>query len=173
MPHSDSQKHGHAPHASEASAASLVALLDPVLAHLAALKLTDPASAASALNAKYPAASKPMREIAALFARGVKDGWLCDREHAGTRFSRAAKPSPQTRNFSIDAVTLSGPGGWHRHTSGEIDLCFAADGEPTFDGHAPGWVVFAPGSDHVPTVEGGTMHILYFLPGGQVEWKRG
>ena len=73
---------------------------------------------------------------------------------------------------SIDAVRLSGPGVWHRHTSGEVDLCFASGDEPRFDGQAEGWVVFSPGSDHVPTVEGGTMDILYFIPGGQLQWKR-
>ena len=44
------------------------------------------------------------------------------------------------------------------------------EGEPTFDGHEPGWVVFPPGSHHIPTVEGGTMLFLYFMPGGAVVW---
>ena len=49
---------------------------------------------------------------------------------------------------------------------GEFDLCFALSGAPTFDGHPPGWVVLPPNSWHVPTVAGGRMAILYFLPGG-------
>ncbi|RMG89073.1 MAG: DUF4863 family protein, partial [Candidatus Dadabacteria bacterium] len=39
-------------------------------------------------------------------------------------------------------------------------------------GQAEGWVVFGEGSDHVPTVTGGTMLLLYFLPGGRIDWKR-
>jgi hypothetical protein len=31
-------------------------------------------------------------------------------------------------------------------------------------------VVFPPDSAHVPTVTGGRMLIVYFLPGGAVEW---
>ena len=49
-------------------------------------------------------------------------------------------------------------------------MMFAWDGEPSFDGCAPGWAVFAPDSVHVPEVLGGTMLILYLLPDGEVEW---
>jgi hypothetical protein len=51
-----------------------------------------------------------------------------------------------------------------------VNLLFAIDGHPRFDGRAPGWAVFPPDSVHVPRVEGGTMLILYLLPGGAVEW---
>ena len=30
--------------------------------------------------------------------------------------------------------------------------------------------IFAPDTAHVPTVTGGRMLIVYFLPGGEVEW---
>ena len=40
-----------------------------------------------------------------------------------------------------------------------------------FDGNAPGWVVYGRGSAHVPTVTGGEMLILYFLPGGAIEFE--
>ena len=67
---------------------------------------------------------------------------------------------------------MSSPGPMHAHPNGEIDLCFALDGEPTFDGHPPGWVVFRPGSKHIPTVVGGPMLILYLLPGGAIEFVK-
>ena len=63
---------------------------------------------------------------------------------------------------------MNGPGLAHTHPNGEIDLCFAMDGDPRFDGHPEGWVVYGPGSWHVPTVTGGTMAILYFLPSGAI-----
>ena len=50
----------------------------------------------------------------------------------------------------------------------EIDLCLALEGSPTFDGRPPGWLVLPPGSRHVPTVTGGDMAILYFLPDGAI-----
>jgi hypothetical protein len=37
-------------------------------------------------------------------------------------------------------------------------------------GQGPGWVVEAPGSQHVPTVAGGTMLIVYLLPQGRIEF---
>ena len=33
-----------------------------------------------------------------------------------------------------------------------------------------GWVVESPGSEHVPTVEGGRMLIVYLLPEGAIEF---
>ena len=65
---------------------------------------------------------------------------------------------------------MNGPGPRHRHPDGEVSYCLAMDGEPTFDGRPPGWVVLPPDSNHVPTVEGGTMLIAYLLPGGAIEF---
>ena len=56
------------------------------------------------------------------------------------------------------------------HPNGEVDLCFTVDGNPTFDGNAPGWTVYEPGSWHVPSVADGVMDILYFLPGGAIKF---
>ena len=62
----------------------------------------------------------------------------------------------------------SGPG--HLHPDGEFDLCFPIAGSPLFDGNSPGWTVYPPGSWHVPTVTGGRMGILYFLPNGAIHF---
>ena len=94
-------------------------------------------------------------------------GWLLPKEAGGVKFGRIAK---DLEGFSVDAVLMSSPGPRHRHPNGEIDLCFALDGEPRFDGNPEGWTVYAPDSTHVPTVRGGTMLILYFLPGGAIEF---
>jgi len=147
--------------------------LEPILEFLAKQDVSNAKSLQAELNQRYPLESSDIQGLKALFAEGVEQGWLCDREGGGAKFSRVAKAGDNSANYSIDAVRLSGPGVWHRHTNGEIDLCFASAGDaPEFDGHPPGWVVFAPGSDHVPTVNGGQMDILYFLPGGALEWKR-
>jgi hypothetical protein len=93
--------------------------------------------------------------------------WLLPKENAGIRFGRPAK---DLLGFSVDAVLMDKPGPRHRHPNGEIDLCFAVAGSPRFDGHAEGWVVYGPDTTHVPTVAGGTMLILYFLPGAAIEF---
>ena len=96
----------------------------------------------------------------------IGSDWLLPRAQGGIRFGRVAK---DLHGFSVDAVLMDVPGPRHRHPNGEIDLCFPTRGEPKFDGHGPGWVVYGRGSAHVPTVRGGEMLILYFLPGGAIE----
>lgn len=151
----------------------LMEKLQPILAFLKGQDVSQADALQASLNEQFPVKGDAMQSVKQLFAQGVDEGWLCDREGGGAKFSRLAKPSDETTNHSIDAVRLAGPGIWHRHTNGEIDLCFASAGDqPLFDGHPEGWVVFAPGSDHVPTVSEGQMDILYFLPGGALEWKR-
>ncbi|MCK6440852.1 MAG: DUF4863 family protein, partial [Planctomycetes bacterium] len=104
---------------------TLIKELAPVLAVLKETDISDASAASRGLNARLPVNSPAMARIREMFAKGVAEKWLCDREGGGARFSRVAKASPATANFSIDAVSMSGPGVWHRHTEGEIDLCFA------------------------------------------------
>jgi len=153
------------------SAAEFLGVLDPVLGFLEGLSIADPGAAERELQRAFPPEGALVRRVRDLFGRGAKEGWLCDKAAGTARFSRVAKASEATRGFSVDAVRLEGPGVWHRHTTGEIDLCFCREGDARFDGKPEGWVVFAPGSDHVPTASGGTMDIVYFLPGGQLAWK--
>lgn len=150
----------------------LVDALSPVLDHLDGLDLSDARAARESLNAAFPPGGDVMRKLAALCDSGRAEGWLCTREAGASRFSRVAK-ADAARGFSIDAVLLSGDGVWHRHTRGEINCMFNVEGAPKFCGFEPGWAVFPPGSEHVPAVTDGSMMILYFLPGGEVEWKRG
>jgi hypothetical protein len=154
------------------SVETLLQTLQPVFETLAELDLTDAGAARAELSRRFPLDSALVREARELFDRGVEEGWLCGHEAGGARFSRVAKTGDASGGFSVDAVQLSGPGPGHRHTNGEVDLCFARDGEPRFDGQPEGWVVFGAASEHVPTVTGGTMDILYFLPGGAIEWRR-
>jgi hypothetical protein len=146
----------------------LQALLAPILDVLDKMD-PDDASAADALNRQFPVDGEDMKKVAALFAEGLKAGWLCDREAGGVRFSRVAKEQGASA-FTIDAVAMNAPGPGHVHPNGEFDLCFAVEGDPRFDDKPPGWTVYGKGSWHVPTVSGGAMHILYFLPGGAIEF---
>ena len=151
-------------------AAALLDLLAPVLARLAGEDVEDPTLAAR-LNADLPVGGDAMRAVRSAICGGLEAGWLTPRAAGGVRFGRLAKANDASRGFSIDAVDMSGPGPGHTHPGGEIDLCFDLEGTPTFDGSPPGWTVYGAGSWHVPTVEGGRMAILYFLPGGKIRFE--
>ena len=123
------------------------------------------------LNADCPPGSACFDELAALIATGACEGWLCQREAGGIRYGRAIKPGGAAGRFSVDVVlmdTVAGP--HHVHPQGEIGMVAPVSGEPRFDGLAAGWYVYAPGSDHRPTVAGGAAYVLYLLPDGAIEF---
>ncbi len=151
---------------------ALLEALGPVMDVLAAVQPGDD-GLADRLNRDLPVGGEACSALRAVAERGVEDGWLCDREAGGIRYSRPVKPGPESHGYSVDAVVMdSVVGPKHTHTNGEIDLCFAQEGDPRFDGHPAGWVVFGPGTTHRPTVSGGRMLILYFLPDGAIEFHR-
>lgn len=151
---------------------TLIELVRPILDHLAKADLSAPDKAIAELNAAFPPDSAYVKSIRKLFSEGIAAGWLCDKKGGAASFSRVAKTGEATKGFSIDAVRLEGPGVWHRHTTGEVDLCFSDTPDARFDGFSEGWVVFAPGSAHVPTSTAGAMNILYFIPNGALQWTR-
>jgi hypothetical protein len=160
--------------------AALLRDLAPILELVAALPLADcgdtesAARLAARLQQALPAEGPAAQAVGAALRRGIEDGWLCDRGEENARFSRVAKAGSATRELSIDVVALEGPAVRHRHPRGEVTLGFPFDPEASgsrFDGHPPGWVVMPAGSTHVPTVTGPRMVLLYFLPGGAVEWQ--
>ena len=157
--------------------AQLVQTLEPMLARVAELRPESRSSAAEvqaledAMNQQFPADSEQVRAVGKAFEEGVAAGWLCDRGAPNARFSRVARASSETHDLSIAAVRLRGPALRHTHTRGEVTLAFAVDGAaPTFEGRERGWIVMGAGSTHVPEVVGGCMNLIYFLPGGAVEW---
>src|SRR5207245_11082757 len=104
---------------------------------------------------------------------GIAAGWMCSREHAGIRYGRVVKPGPATQGFSVDVVEMDNvAGGHHRHPNGEIDLVMPVDATARFDGRGAGWLLYEPGTAHVPTVAGGQARVLYLLPGGAIEFTK-
>jgi hypothetical protein len=142
--------------------------VEALLPTLQKLDLSQDAPAA-ALEAELPFGSEQIQAIGALLREADAEGDLLTGEAGGVRFGRLAK---DLGGFSVDAVWMNGPGPKHKHPNGEIDLCFRLSGEARFDGQEPGWTVYGPDSQHVPTVAGGEMLILYFLPGGAIEFLR-
>ncbi|MFY9345824.1 MAG: DUF4863 family protein [Planctomycetota bacterium] len=127
----------------------------------------DAGDAAARAAKLLPFAGSAVAAVQQAAVANVGSDWLLPKAQGGIRFGRVVK---DLLGYSVDAVLMDVPGPRHRHPNGEIDLCFATRGEPRFDGHGPGWVVYGKGSVHVPTVRGGEMLILYFLPGGAIEF---
>jgi hypothetical protein len=125
------------------------------------------------LDRDFPADGAWFARAAALCRQGASEGWLCGREAGGIRFGRAAPPGHTTHGFSIDVVEMDEVAGPHHvHTNGEIDLVMPLDGDAEFDGKGAGWMVYAPGSAHCPTVRNGRALVLYLLPEGAIEFTR-
>ena len=150
------------------------ALLERLSAPLALLARLDPEDVVGCERALR---TLPLEEFEASFRAAHAEGWLTPREGGGVRFGRLGKASPETRGFSVDVVEMSGPAqgpnglAAHTHLTGEFDLCFPLSGAPAFDGRKDRWVVFPPGSRHVPTVTGGSMLIVYFVKDGAIRFE--
>ena len=142
------------------------AVLEPLAKSLADLDV-DAADATAQAEARAPFRGELVEAVRKAALANIDSDWLLPKSNAGIRFGRVAK---DLHGFSVDAVLMAVPGPRHKHPNGEIDLCFATAGEPRFDGNPPGWVVYPRESAHVPTVTQGEMLILYFLPGGAIEF---
>lgn len=142
----------------------MLTLLEPICRTIATLDLSDPDDAVARLEAAHPSLDAVRDAVLAA------DDLTPKQAGPDVRFGRLARPSPETAGLSIDAVDMTGAAAEHTHPNGEVSLCFATEGDPRFLGHAEGWVVVPPGSRHVPTVTGGRMRILYFLPDGAMIW---
>jgi hypothetical protein len=125
------------------------------------------------LNRMLPADGQVVREVREACRDGIAAGWMCSREHAGIKYGRVVKPGPATHGYSVDVVEMNDvAGGHHRHPNGEIDLIMPVDGGAAFDGRGAGWLVYEPGTAHVPTVTGGKAWVLYLLPQGAIEFTK-
>ena len=134
------------------------------------LDLTDPAAAEAALEERFPAGGEAALALNAELKRLYEAGEIANNGEPPMTWGRVSKATDASGGFSIDVVCMNGPGPKHRHPKGEIDYCVALEGEPTFDGRQPGWVVLPEGSVHVPTTAGGVMLIVYLLPEGAFEF---
>ena len=143
-----------------------VELLRPLAESLRAIDVDAPDAAAQA-EAAAAFGGEQIAAIRAAATAAVDSDWLLPKQAGGIRFGRVAK---DLAGFAVDAVLMDVPGPRHRHPNGEIDLCFTTRGDARFDGQPEGWVVYGKGSEHVPTVTGGEMLILYFLPGAAIEF---
>jgi hypothetical protein len=156
----------------------LLELLAPILARVTELDIashhskTELRTLEASLEHEFPHSGEHVQSIGRAIERGIATGELANRGEPDSRFSRVAKPSPATFGLSVDIVSMVGAGLEHTHPAGEITVGFAVQQNSNcrFEGRAPGWVCLGPGSRHIPRVDGERMNLLYFLPGGTVEW---
>ena len=157
------------PTGTPAERTELEGCLRALLPAVDAVDSTEPKDAAAQLNRALPFDGPAVTRIFGLCEHGLDGGWLVP--HPAGPHVRYGRFHKDLGGYAIDAVVMeNAQGRGHTHTRGEINMCFPLNGVTRFDGLAPGWVVFAPGSHHVPTVTGGTMLFLYFTPGGEVVW---
>lgn len=152
------------------STKALSTLLAPISAFIQTLDISSPSDCQSALNERFPICEETLSQIRHLLRAGIETKELAPKEHGGIRFGRLHKANGKN-DIGIEIVHMAKAGPGHSHPRGEFDLCFAVDGKPTFDGNPEGWTVYGAQSWHVPTVEGGAMDIIYFLPGGEIRFE--
>ena len=142
----------------------------PLLDAAKAVDLSDAAAAEAELTRRLDPTGEAALAMNGALQKLYEAGEIANRGELPVRWGRVAKATEASEGFSIDVVVMNGAGPRHRHPLGEVDYCVALDGDPTFDGRAPGWVVMPTDSTHVPTVAGGTMLIVYLLPEGAMEF---
>jgi hypothetical protein len=123
------------------------------------------------LNSAFPPDCESFRNIVDACHAGIAAGWMCTQGDAKRRFGRIFEAEAATSGFSVDVVDITDlVGNHHRHPTGEIDMIMPVTPQAKFDGRGEGWLVYAPGSGHRPTVTDGRALILYLLPEGKIEW---
>ena len=148
---------------------TLVAHLTPLISFLRTLDF-NAADATSQLNHHYPVDGDWSQTLKQILIQHQDAEWLFPNEHREIRYGQL--DDGQLSGFSIDSVDMNKAGPSHLHIEGEVDIAFAIDGNPTFDGRPEGWTVYPPNSWHRPTVRDGRMLILYFLPNGALQFCR-
>jgi len=143
----------------------------PLLLAARGLDLGDPEAARAELARRFDPAGEAAQELRSELIALLDEGAIAERGEMPVKWGRVAKATEASHGFSIDVVLMNGAGPKHRHPKGEVNYCIALEGNPTFEGQQPGWVVMRAGSTHVPTVEGGTMLIVYLLPDGAMEFE--
>ena len=125
------------------------------------------------LTQRFPPDGPLFADIEAACHRAIAEGWMAHRDNGGVKFSRVFQPLPELSGYSVDVVKMADIAGLHHgHPTGEVDMIMPVTPGATFDGAPRGWKVYAPGTEHPPTVSGGEAVVLYLLPDGKIDFKK-
>ncbi len=123
------------------------------------------------LNRDFPPGSPVFEDIREACRAGAEDGWMQLQGDASRRGARVIEPAAESAGLSVDVVELADiVGPHHRHPGGEICAVLPVTAGARFDGRGEGWTVYPPGSEHWPSAEGGRLRVMFFLPGGVIEY---
>jgi len=123
------------------------------------------------LNATFGPGSETFSEIAEACRSGVEEGWMGVAGDERRKGGRVLEPAPATHNLSVDVVEIADiTGPHHRHPGGEVCAVLPVTVGACFDGNPEGWCVYPPGSAHYPSATGGRLRVMFFLPGGAIEY---
>ncbi|MGC6508435.1 MAG: DUF4863 family protein [Myxococcota bacterium] len=148
----------------------LINHLTPLLVHLKSLDLSAVEQSRTELESEFPIDGQWASELKKILIAHQDADWLFPSSHRDIRFGQLC--DAQAFGISIDTVDMDKAGPSHLHLNGEVDIAFSIEGKPKFDGNGEGWTVYPPNSWHRPTVTGGRMIILYFLPGAALKFCR-
>ncbi|KXN87479.1 hypothetical protein AN958_08784 [Leucoagaricus sp. SymC.cos] len=152
------------------------------------------------LNSQYAAGTSFYDALRELVIMGLEEKWLASISLDGSRYrrSRLCGPCEATKYFSITAVYMDSgyrpatstsaeegklddvyektefSGQFHIHPYGEINTVITLDETAEMRGidgwQGPGWTSPGPGTRHYPTVRGGRVIALFFLPAGRIAY---
>lgn len=104
---------------------------------------------------------------------GVEEDRPCTHEGEGIRDGHLIGPNAESRNFSVDVVTMRTAAGPYRvHPNGAPDLVTPLARDARFDRHGAGGVAYRPGPKHRPTATGGRALVSYQLPAAAIQFTR-
>ena len=95
-----------------------VAAAGPNGAKLRVGKAQSPPAAQQELAKRFDPASQAAQTLNAELRKLLDAGEIASRGELPVRWGRAAKPSEETHEFSIDVVHMTGAGPRHRHPAG-------------------------------------------------------
>lgn len=145
-------------------------LLAPVMETLDGASWDD--ALAVELNRRYGPGTDTFQQITEACRSGVHEGWMGLEGDSRRRGGRVLEPTPATRNLSVDVVEIADiTGPHHSHPGGEACAVLPVTEGARFDGNAEGWCVYPPGSGHFPSATGGRLQVMFFLPGGAIEYS--
>lgn len=125
----------------------------------------------SDLDMAFPPGSPTFEAIRAACRSGVEDGWMGLEGDDRRKGGRVIEPTPECAGCSVDVVEiadLTGP--HHAHPRGEVCAVLAVTPGVEFDGNPEGWAVYPAGSAHWPSAKGGRLRVMFFLPGGEIDY---